>query len=222
MSDSILVINPNSSETVTRAMDEACEALRIPGGPAVECMTLREGPPGVETQRDVEAVIPPLMRVISEREKDNSAFVIACFSDPGLHAARELTKKPVLGIAEAGIFTALTLGQRFGVIAILKASVTRHLRYIGALGLNDRLAADLPLGLSVAELSDEKKTFHRMVETGARLRDDHGADVVVMGCGGMAPYRRRLQDALGIPVVEPTQAAVAMAIGRVRLGWHVG
>ena len=222
MSDSILVINPNSSETVTRAMDEACEALRIPGGPAVECMTLREGPPGVETQRDVEAVVPPLMRVISEREKDHGAFVIACFSDPGLHAARELTKKPVLGIAEAGILTALTLGSRFGVIAILKASVTRHLRYIGALGLSDRLAADLPLGLSVAELSDEKKAFHRMVETGRTLRDDHGADVVVMGCGGMAPYRRRLQDALGIAVVEPTQAAVAMAIGRVRLGWHVG
>ena len=222
MADSILVINPNSSQTVTRAMDEACEPLRISGGPTIECMTLEEGPPGIETQRDVEGVVRPLMRVVSEREKDHSAFVIACFSDPGLHSVRELTKKPVLGIAEAGILTALTLGHKFGVIAILKASVTRHLRYIGALGVTDRLAADLPLGLGVAELSDEKKTFHRMLETGARLRDDYGADVVVMGCGGMAPYRKRLQDHLGIPVVEPTQAAVAMAIGRVRLGWHIG
>ena len=222
MSDSILVINPNSSEAVTHAMDEACQPLRIAGGPSVECMTLAEGPPGIETQRDVDSVVAPLMRVVSEREKDHSAFVIACFSDPGIHSVRELTKKPVLGIAEAGILTALTLGQKFGVIAILKASVTRQLRYIGALGLADRLAGDLALGLGVAELSDEKKTFHRMVETGARLRDDHGADVVVMGCGGMAPYRKRLQDALGIPVVEPTQAAVAMAIGRIRLGWHVG
>ena len=222
MSDSILVINPNSSETVTRAMDEACEALRIPGGPAIECMTLEEGPPGIETQRDVESVVGPLVRVVSEREKEHGAFVIACFSDPGIHAVRELTKKPVLGIAEAGILTALTLGQKFGVIAILKASVTRHLRYIGAMGVADRLAGELPLGLGVAELSDDKKTFGRMVETGGKLRDDHGADVVVMGCGGMAPYRKRLQDALGIPVVEPTQAAVAMAIGRVKLGWHVG
>jgi Asp/Glu/hydantoin racemase len=222
MTDSILVINPNSSETVTRAMDEACEPLRIPGGPTIECMTLEEGPPGIETQRDVDGVVRPLMRVVSEREKNHSAFVIACFSDPGLHSVRELTKKPVLGIAEAGILTALTLGQKFGVIAILKASVTRHLRYIGALGVTDRFAAELPLGLGVAELSDEKKTFHRMLETGARLRDNRGADVVVMGCGGMAPYRKRLQDELGIPVVEPTQAAVAMAIGRVRLGWHIG
>ena len=88
--------------------------------------------------------------------------------------------------------------------------------------MTDRLAGELPLGLGVTELSEEKKTFGRMVATGERLRDERGADVVVMGCGGMAPYRKRLQDALGIPVVEPTQAAVALAIGRVKLGWHVG
>ena len=222
MSESVLVINPNSSEAVTRAMDEACEPLRTAGGPAIECMTLKEGPPGIESQRDVESVVAPLMRAVSERERAHGAFVIACFSDPGIHAVRELTKKPVLGIAECGILTALTLGQRFGVIAILKPSVARHLRYIAALGVSDRLAGDLPLGLGVTELADEKKTFHRMVETGTALRDDHGADVVIMGCAGMASYRKRLQDALGIPVVEPTQAAVAMALGRVRLGWHVG
>ena len=222
MSDTILVINPNSTAAVTRAIDAACEPLRIPGGPAIECITLEEGPPGVETQRDVESVVAPLIRTVSEREKEHSAFVIACFSDPGLHAVREVTKKPVLGIAEGGILTALTLGQKFGVIAILRQSIARHLRYIAALGVTDRLAAEVPLGLGVTELSDEKKTFARMVETGRRLRDTHGADVIVMGCAGMAPYRRPLQDALGVPVVEPTQAAVAMAIGRVRLGWHSG
>ena len=58
-----------------------------------------------------------------------------------------------------------------------------------------------------------------MVEVGSALRERHGADVVVMGCAGMARYRKPLQDEIGIPVVEPTQAAVAMAIGRVRLGW---
>jgi Asp/Glu/hydantoin racemase len=126
----------------------------------------------------------------------------------------------VLGISECGILTALTLGQKFGVIAILQKSIARHLRYMGALGVMDRLAAELPVNLPVVELSDEKKTFGRMVEVGKRLRDEHGADVVVMGCAGMARYRTPLQQALGVPVVEPTQAAVAMAIGRVRLGWE--
>jgi len=218
--DKILVINPNSTEAVTRGIDEACAPLRMAGGPAIECVTLKEGPPGIETQQHVDSVVFPLMNLVGKVEADYSAFVIACYSDPGLHSIREATKKPVLGISECAILTALTLGQKFGVIAILQRSIARHLRYMGALGVMDRLAGELPVGLPVVELSDGKKTFGRMVEVGRRLREEHGADVIVMGCAGMARYRKPLQDAVGIPVVEPTQAAVAMAIGRVRLGWE--
>ena len=222
MADRILVINPNSTEAVTRGIDEACAPLRIPGGPEIECVTLKEGPPGIETQQHVDGAVAPLLDLVSRNEKQYAAFVIACYSDPGLHSLREATKKPVLGISECGILTALTLGQKFGVIAILKQSIPRHLRYVGALGVSERLAGELPIGLGVTELSDETKTFGRMVEVGETLRDHHGANVVVMGCAGMARYRKPLQDKLGIPVVEPTQAAVAMAIGRVRLNWAGG
>ena len=219
MADSIIVINPNSTEAVTAAMDEGLAPLRIAGGPAIECLTLADGPPGIESQSDADGVIAPLCRTIRARDNDAAAFVVACFSDPGLYSAREATRKPVLGIAECGILTALTLGQRFGIIAILARSVPRHLRYVGAMGLTARLAGDLPIGLGVTELVREEVTLKRMIEAGATLRDDKGADVIVMGCAGMARYRGRLESALGIPVVEPTQAAVTMAIGRVRLGW---
>ncbi len=219
MADTVIVINPNSTVAVTAAMDEGLAPLRMPGGPAIECVTLAEGPPGIESQSDADSVIAPLCRTIRARDNDAAAFVVACFSDPGLHSARDATRKPVLGIAECGILAALTLGQRFGVIAILAKSVPRHLRYIGAMGLTGRLAGDLPIGLGVTELAQEGVTLKRLIETGARLRDDMGADVLVLGCAGMARYRGRLQSALGIPVVEPTQAAVTMAIGRVRLGW---
>jgi allantoin racemase len=219
MAEHIIVINPNSTEAVTAAMDDGLAKLRIEGGPAIECLTLADGPPGIESQSDADSVIAPLCRTIRARDNEAAAFVVACFSDPGLHSAREATRKPVLGIAECGILTALTLGQRFGVIAILAKSVPRHLRYIGALGLSQRLAGDLPIGLGVTELGHEDITLKRMIETGTRLRDEKGADVVVMGCAGMARYRGRLESALGIPVVEPAQAAVPMAIGRVRLGW---
>jgi len=164
-------------------------------------------------------VVAPLLKLVRDKESQYAAFVIACYSDPGLHSLREATRKPVLGISECGILTALTLGQKFGVIAILRQSIARHLRYVGALGVSERLAAELPVDIPVVELSDEQKTFGRMVEVGSTLRHQHGADVVVMGCAGMARYRKPLQDAIGIPVVEPTQAAVAMAIGRVRLDW---
>jgi Asp/Glu/hydantoin racemase len=219
MAARILVINPNSTEAVTRGIDQAVEPLRMPGGPAIDCVTLKEGPPGIETQQHVDSVVSPLLKLVREKDSEYAAFVIACYSDPGLHSVREATKKPVLGISECGILTALTLGHRFGVIAILKQSIPRHLRYVGALGVTERLAGELPVGLRVTEFSDEGKTFGRMVEVGKALRERHGADVVVMGCAGMARYRQPLQHEIGIPVVEPTQAAVAMAIGRVRLAW---
>ena len=219
MSQRILVINPNSTVAVTQGIDRACEPLRMSGGPAIECVTLAEGPPGIETQRHVDGVIGPLTRLVEQREADCSAFVIACYSDPGLHACREVTSKPVVGISEAGVLTALSLGQRFGVIAILPGSIPRHLRYIGAMGVSQRLVRERALGLKVIELADEARTLARMIEVGKSLRDVDGADVLVMGCAGMAAYRDRLQEACGLPVVEPTQAAVGMALARVRIGW---
>jgi allantoin racemase len=216
----ILVINPNSSEAVTRGIDEACEPLRMQDGPRIEVTTLKEGPPGIETQQHVDSVVSPLIRKVQSSDSQFDAFVIACYSDPGLHSLREATRKPVLGIAECGILTALTLGQKFGVIAILEQSIPRHLRYMGALGVMDRLAAELSVGLGVAELADAARALGRMAEVGRTLRESHGANVIVMGCAGMARYRKSLQRAVGVPVVEPTQAALTMAIGRVRLGWE--
>ena len=217
MTECILVVNPNSTQAVTDGIDRALAPLRMAGGPTFECVTLSEGPPGIESQRDVDGVIAPLGRLIASRSEDCAAFVIACYSDPGLHSAREVTAKPVLGISECGVLTALTLGQRFGVIAILAASIPRHLRYLGAMGVVDRLAAELPVGLQVTELADPQRTRQRMVDCGRRLVDEHGAHVIVMGCAGMAQYRGPLEDALGVPVVEPTQAAAGMALARVLL-----
>jgi allantoin racemase len=220
MPQSIIVVNPNSTQAVTHAIDRAMEPLRLPGGPEIVALTLAEGPPGIESQSDADAVVMPLLRLIRAQEREAAAFVIACFSDPGLHAAREVTEKPVLGIAECGILTALTFGHRFGVIAILARSVPRHLRYIAAMGVKDRLAGDLPIELGVAALADERTTLRRMIAVGRQLRDQNGADVLVMGCAGMARYRDALEESVQIPVVEPTQAAVAIALGRVRLGWR--
>src|SRR5580700_7366758 len=202
----ILVINPNSNPAVTAGFDAALAALRFADGPSIRCATLPEGPFGIESQRDVEAVVLPLRRMV---EADNAAdaFVIACYSDPGLHVCREGTRRPVFGIAECAVLTALARGDRFGVIALAQKSIRRHARYLRQMGLIDRLAGERPLDVSVAETGSDG-TLARMVED--------GADVVVMGCAGMARHRRPLEDALGVPVIDPTQAAVAMAIGTVQ------
>ena len=158
MAERIVVINPNSSAAVTAAIDRAVAPLRMAGGPEIDCVTLSEGPPGIESQAHVEQVVQPLCRLVGEHA-DAAAFVIACFSDPGLQLCREATDRPVLGIAECGLLTALTRGERCGILAILRTSVPRHLRYVRQLGLSERFAGDLPLGLGVAELADRERTL---------------------------------------------------------------
>ncbi len=220
MNARIIVINPNSSVAVTQGIDLALDDLRLDGGPEIECLTLAEGPPGIETQCHVDQVVTPLCRLVESQDNRASAFVVACFSDPGLHACRETTVKPVFGIAESGMLTALALGDRVGVISILAAALPRHRRLYRALGIESRLAGDLAVGLGVTDLADETVTGERMIRAGRRLRDDWGAGVIVMGCAGMARYRGRLEDDLGLPVVDPTQAAVGMAITAVSLGYR--
>jgi Asp/Glu/hydantoin racemase len=91
----IFVINPNSSQAVTDAFDEALNVLRIPGGPAIESLTLAEGPPGIQSQMDVENVTLPLVKLVKSLDAKHGdaagAYVVACFSDPVLHAVREAT-----------------------------------------------------------------------------------------------------------------------------------
>jgi Asp/Glu/hydantoin racemase len=220
MASTVYVINPNSTRAVTAGISAAVEPLRVAGGPAIECLTLEAGPPGIQSQADADSVTQPLL-ALARSLPSPAAIVVACFSDPGLHLLREaLPGTPVLGISECGVLTALTLGHRFGVIAILQGSIPRHLRYYGAMGVGQRFAGEVAVGLGVTELGDRERTVSRMVDCGRRLREQHGADVLVMGCAGMAAYRDELQQAVGVPVVEPTQAATAMAIGRAQLRWE--
>lgn len=208
-SGGILVINPNANPEVTAGLREAVRSFVLPGGPAIACVDLPEGPFGIESEADVAAVIPLLEARVGADPAD--AFVIACYSDPGIEVCRHATTKPVFGIGESAMLTAMTRGRRFGVVAILEASIPRHLRYIERLGIDRRLAGERALELRVHELADEARTWERLVAVATDLRERDEADVLILGCAGMSRYRRRLEGHLGLPVIDPTQAAVGMA-----------
>ncbi|MGB3836227.1 aspartate/glutamate racemase family protein [Castellaniella sp.] len=219
MNPTIYVINPNSLEAVTRGLQDSLALFQQAGGCAIECLTLHEGPAGIQSEQDVAAcavlVGQRVATLAQQADKPAAAFVIACFSDPGLYLARSLVEQPVLGINECGLLTALALGQRVGVIAILPTLMGRHARGYAAAGISSRIAGEYPLDLSVAQLQDAEATRARMLAVGRRLVQENHADVLVLGCAGMSHYRTWLEDSLGVPVVDPTMAAVAMALGRV-------
>lgn len=211
------MINPNSTVEVTNAMDAAFDPLRDLTGPSITSITNPYGPPGIESQEHADIVAIQVLDIVKEKETLADAFVIACFSDPGINSTREFTRKPVFGIAESGILSALSLGNKFGIIAILDRSIPRHIRYIRSLGLEQRFAGDIAIGIGVTGLSNETETFGRLEEVGKKLIKDKGADTLVLGCAGMARYRTRLQESLGVAVVDPAQAAVSQAITTLQL-----
>jgi Asp/Glu/hydantoin racemase len=209
----IVVINPNSNEAVTAGLSEALEPFRFPGGPAIECLTLAEGPFGIESQVDADSVVLPLVRSVRGRP-DAAAFVIACYSDPGIDSCRAVAAAPVFGIQESGLLTALARGDRVGIIAVAQPSIRRHRLYMRRMGALDRVVAERSADMTVDESARGNRTLERLTEVGRALLED-GADAIVLGCAGMARHRAPLEDALAVPVVEPTQAAVAMALGAV-------
>lgn len=216
----LLVINPNSSAAVTAAIDASIAPLRLPGGPAIDTHTLAEGPPCVTTQRDADGVVMPLVRLVEREPAD--AFVLACFSDPGLHAVREAAGgRAVMGIAEWGILRALTLGERFGIIALSRNSIRRQQRLVRAMGLDSRYAASRAVEATATETTGE--AMHaRLAAAGRTLIERDNADVLVLGCAGMAMHRASLAEALGVPVVEPVRQATAAALGALLLGERGG
>jgi len=207
----ILVINPNSDESVTEGMIRELKGFHFSEGPRIECVSLSDGPFGIESQADIEAVTLPLRKMVSE-SRNVDAFVIACYSDPGLHVCLEASEKPVFGIQECGVLTAMSLGDRFGVIALQESSIRRHLRYLRQMGVMERLAGERAASLSVRESVSGKGTFEKLLKAAKQLKDSDQADTIILGCAGMATHRAKLELVIGIPVIVPVQAAVSMAM----------
>ena len=220
MPGKIVVINPNCDTGITERTDASLAPLRFDDGPEIVCRTLAQGPIAIESEYDGASVVLPLCELIRREDNEAGAFVIACFSDPGLGAARETTSRPVFGVAEAGLTTALNLGQRFGLIHNFNADIAPARRYARTVGVESRLAGERALNVGVTELADEDSVRGPMLDAARELKEQDGADVLVFGCAGMTSYRAALEEALHIPVVDPTLAATGLALTAVCFGYR--
>ncbi len=200
--EKILVINPNSSVHVTEGI--AASVASVDQEDRAFLFTqLDEAPAGIESDADIAMVIPMLKNTIEPSDAD--AFIIACFSDPGIAQLRQSTGKNIFGIGECAYLAASAHGK-FGVISILEESVQRHRQYIQQLGLAGHLASDEALNLGVLELKNEEASLARAKIVGQSLVSQ-GADCVILGCAGMGYLQTTLEQHLQVPIIEPCQAA---------------
>lgn len=218
MSKTIYVVNA-SSRTDTGITEDLARSLawaEAPGLPAISCVTLEDGPNGIAGAADSDRAIPAVLRFIEAKNKlpGTAGFVIACFSDPGVFSGRELTRKPVVGIAEAGYMAALSMGDLIGTIGVSGGAGGKGMRIARQLGILDRIAGHAGLGLDYGDLKTPEKVLGRLVEAGERLRTEKGAQSLLFAGAGLARYVAPLEEATGLPVIDPTQAAVAIVMGQ--------
>ena len=142
----VLVINPNSTDRLT---DQIRDAVGSIDGVDFEVVTSSGGPSAIESDRDVIDSVAPMLAVAASRPAD--AYVVACFSDPGLADLRD-SGVEAFGIAESAIREAISGGGQVGVISSVDASIPRHDRYWKGLGLDHHVVGDVAVGLGVLEL----------------------------------------------------------------------
>jgi allantoin racemase len=215
----ILVINPNASIEMTDVIRDQLEQVRRPDT-RLEVVRSPEAPPAIESAQDEAACIPPMLELVrAAGGRGVDAIVIACFSDPGLDAAREATNMPVVGIQESGMHLAAQLGDRFAILVPLARRVP--LREHAALrhGFERRLTACPVLDLPVLEtVGDRERVLDLLVRKSRETIERDGTEVIVLGCAGLGDLAPRLQQIAGVPVVDPNAAAMKLCETLVDLG----
>jgi len=215
----ILVLNPVRSESLNELSDEFFQA-KASSGFEVKCESLAEGPASVESPSDeVVAAAAVARRVTRVTDREFHGIVINCFLDPGVDAARDLTRIPVVGAGESAIRIALTVGQRFSIVDVgpmkyVSRSPTRQVR---ALGVADRFASIRGIGVPVLELNKRPDlTVKKIVREGKLAAIQDRADVIVLGCTGLAGLAERIK--LNLPIVNPALSALRTAEMLIVLG----
>jgi allantoin racemase len=215
----ILVINPNTSRSMTNKIGRVLEsAKRADCQVVVQCP--EHGPDTLESSFDeAYAIAPTIDLVKAAQSQDYDAIILACFCDIGVEAAKEISSVPVLGLEETTLSLALLLGAKFGIMTEKRPRVAMKELHIRKLGLQERLASVRPLGLSVAELdADPVGTKAAGMQLARQMIEQDGAEVLIMGCAAMAGYSGELESELGLPVLDPLKVTLKVAEVLVDLG----
>lgn len=213
------VVNPNTTESMT---DKVAACARAVVGPGTEIVarTNRSGPPSIEGHYDEAMAVPGLLTEIAACESEGvDGYVIACFGDPGLDAARELAFGPVLGIAEAGMHAASMVGRSFSIVTTLARTIGQAEHLVARYGYGSMCHSIYACEVPVLELDDPGSEARKLVvELCRRAVETDQADSILLGCAGMADFCDQVSEEVGVPVIDGVTAGVVFVDSLLRLG----
>ncbi len=215
----IKIINPNTSEKMTSAIRVAGESVARPGT-QITAVSPRFGPTSIESYYDDYLSIPGLLEEVQKGEAERcDAYIIACYGDPGLHAARECTLKPVVGIAEASLYMASMLAARFSIVTVIPRTRTMLEEMVAGYGFREKVVSIRTSPLYVLDVEkDPAGALEKLHVEARRARDEDAAEAILLGCAGFTHFVDELERALGIPVLDGVVCAVKLAEALVELG----
>lgn len=214
----IRVINPNTTASMTEAIGACAQSVAGPDV-RVEAVSPTFGPESLESHTDDAFAVPGVLARVVEGEREGvDGYVIACFGDPGLAAARELAKGPVIGIAEAAMRTAGYLGRRFSVVTTVARTVGHIEELALAYGLERQCGGVHASGIAVVDLEHDPCARESVLDLARAALVQDRSDVIVLGCAGMTEFTGWLSERLGVPVIDGVAAATVTVAGLVSLG----
>lgn len=215
----ILVINPNSSIEMTQSIRETLERIKRPDT-AVEVVRLEKAPCAIESATDGAMVVPYLLeRVRWANQEKFDAVIIACFSDPGLEPAREVSDVLVMGIQQSTLAAASMLGHQYTILTPLSARIPSKEQDVRRFRMDASCASVRALDLTVTQTeADPGLTKRRVKDVAKAAIEEDGAEVIILGCAGMVGYGEALERDLGIIVLDPTTVAFKMTEAFVETG----
>ena len=215
----LLVVNPNTSASMTQRIGAAARAA---AAPATEIIAVNPayGPVSIEGYFDEAFAVPGMVEEIMKGEAGGAeAYVVGCFDDTGLEAARSAVNGPVIGIGEAAFHLASLISHRFSVVTTLSRSIAPIETNLMKYGLDRRCARVRACEVAVLALEDPASGARAKLSAEIeRAKAEEGAEAIVLGCAGMADLARALGEKFGVPVLDGVACAVTLAEGAARLG----
>jgi allantoin racemase len=190
----------------------ACARSVAQPGTTIIAVSPAMGPVSIESHYDEALAVPGLLQEIAKGEIEGvDGYVIACFGDPGLQAARELACGPVVGIAQAAMHMASLVGSRFSVVTTLGRTMGQAWHLAEMYGMKRFCANVRACEIAVLELEEPgSNARERIVEECRRALDEDGADTIVLGCAGMADLCDHISGVLGVPVIDGVAAGTKL------------
>ena len=211
----ILCINPNSSPEVTKGIEEICKKYVLPDT-EITVKHIEEAPPGIESYQDAAISVQYLLDKFKKWKNQYDGFIVACHSDIGVDLLRELTSKPVIGIGEASMLFALPLGHKFSILSLKRKKIPQKEDLVKKYGLENRCASIRVTGLGVIATDEEKR--EKLMQEGMKAVKEDGAEVLILGCAGMAGFDKKIEKIIGVPVIDGVASALMIMESLSRYG----